>query len=79
MGLRHQYLLWRALLDEATEAFWNAAQIPVAVIPLTTNAAIEDLDLHLAYDNTPGCSEREFFRTFYRMNEVSLDRVAAFP
>ena len=51
-------------LDEAMEAFWNAAQIPVAVIALTTNAAIEDLDLHLAYDNTPGRSEREFFQNF---------------
>jgi hypothetical protein len=51
-------------LDDAIKAFWNAAQMPVAVIALTTNAAIEDLDLHLAYDNTPGRSEREFFQNF---------------
>jgi hypothetical protein len=51
-------------LSEAINAFWNAAQSLLTVVALSANAPIDDLDVHLAYDNTLGEREREFFEQF---------------
>jgi hypothetical protein len=51
-------------LLEAVETASNAANVLKSVIAFTANAWVEDLDVHLAYDMTPGHCEREFFESF---------------
>jgi hypothetical protein len=49
---------------EAVEVGANAANMLKSAIAFTANAWVDDLDVHLAYDMTPGHREREFFETF---------------
>jgi len=51
-------------LPAAQEAFAMAARALVPIIAVATNAPIGELDVELAYDNTPGVAEREFVQTF---------------
>lgn len=53
-----------ASLDAAIEAFANAAHGLASVVAMSANAPIDELDVHLAYNNTPGLDEREFFQSF---------------
>jgi hypothetical protein len=49
---------------EAVEVAANAANVLKSAIAFTANAWVDDLDVHLAYDMTPGYREREFFESF---------------
>lgn len=51
-------------LEVTIETFANAALILAPLIALSANATVGVLDIELAYDNTPGISEREFFQHF---------------
>jgi len=51
-------------LDEAVTAFTNAAMFFTTLVSFCSNGYAGDCRFHLAYDNTPGQSEREFFEQF---------------
>jgi len=53
-----------ASLDSAVDAFANAAHSLASIVALSANSAVDELEVHLAYNNTPGLSEREFFQSF---------------
>lgn len=50
-------------LVAAAETFANIARTFAAVMALSVNASMGDLDVELAYDVTPGVAEREFFQS----------------
>lgn len=51
-------------LNEATDRLPQSATSALPIIAVATNAAILDAVLHLAYEDTPGATEREFFQAF---------------
>ncbi len=51
-------------LREAIDAFWPAANAVIPVIAFSANAAVDFLELELAYDNTASQQEHEFFQSF---------------
>ena len=51
-------------INETIEAYANAALSFLPLIALAANAWIGDPEINLAYDNTPGRREREFFQSF---------------
>lgn len=51
-----------ATFDEAIEQFSRSALTFLPVISLSTNAAIDDCEIELAFDCTPSVSERDFFQ-----------------
>lgn len=51
-------------LDEAINAYWSIANGLVPALAVATNAPIDDLDVHMAFDATPGEQEHEFFENF---------------
>jgi hypothetical protein len=53
-----------ASLDLAIQAFASAANSLATVVALSANAPVDDLDVHIAYNNTVGLHEREFFESF---------------
>ena len=61
-------------IDSAIEAFAGAASFFLPMLSVTTNAAILDLQVHLAFNNTRGLKEREFFQAFIP-EERGLPRV----
>jgi hypothetical protein len=60
-------------LTGATEAFANTALQFLPLIAVATNAWIGDLDIKLAFDNTPGRRERDFLQVF--AEEVEPDAI----
>jgi hypothetical protein len=51
-------------LEEAINAYWSIANGFVPSLAVVTNAPIEDLDVHIAFDATPGEEEHQFFENF---------------
>ena len=51
-------------LEEAVSIFGNAVGTVIPIIAFCTNAAIGDLELELAYNNTTGLEKREFLQSF---------------
>ena len=51
-------------LEEAINAYWSAANALLPALSVAANAPIDDLDVHLAFDATPGTTEHEFFENF---------------
>lgn len=50
-------------LDDGLNAAWGAAASVLPIIALTTNAAIGDLQPHLAFETTEGVEDRAFFQS----------------
>ncbi len=61
-------------LDEAVVPFANAALFLTPVLSLSANAATGDLEVELAFENTPGIDEREYFQQFV-LEEGGLPRI----
>ena len=53
-------------LNSAIETFTNASQLFVNLISFSTNAYAGESEFHLAFDNTSGLKEREFFQQFIK-------------
>lgn len=51
-------------LEEAINAYWSIANDLIPSLAVATNAPIDDLDVHLAFDATPGEEEHPFFENF---------------
>jgi hypothetical protein len=51
-------------VEEAIVAFTNAAMFFNNLVSFCSNGYAGDIRFHLAYDNTPGVSERDFFEQF---------------
>jgi len=50
-------------IETAIEQFSRSALAFVPLVSLAANAAIEDCELELAFDSTPGVSERDYFQS----------------
>jgi hypothetical protein len=50
-------------LDDGVNAAWGVASSILPVIALTANAAIEDLQPHLAFETTAGVEDRAYFQS----------------
>jgi hypothetical protein len=61
-------------LNEAINDFGIAISTFLQMLCVSENAAILDLAVHLAYDNTPSLKEREFFQSFLP-DERGLPRI----
>ncbi len=48
-------------LDEARDAYRDAAGVMGVLIAISANAAMRPPDVHLAFDNTPGLRERDYY------------------
>lgn len=53
-----------ASINDAINEFGMAASRLISAIAVSENAAILELRTHLAFDNTSGAAEREFFQSF---------------
>jgi hypothetical protein len=51
-------------LDEAINAYWSVSNGLVPALAVVTNAPVDDLDVHLAFDATAGENEHAFFENF---------------
>ena len=51
-------------LEDAIRRFPNAVRSLTPIFDVALNASVDDLDLHLGFDATPGRDEREFFQNF---------------
>lgn len=51
-------------LDQAVNAYWTVANRFVAPLAVATNAPVDDLDVHIAFDATPGMDEHLLFEDF---------------
>jgi hypothetical protein len=51
-------------LDEAINAYWSSANGLLPSFAVIANAPIEDVDIHIAFDATPGETEHAFFENF---------------
>lgn len=51
-------------LEEAINAYWSIANRFVPSLAVATNAPIDDLDVHIAFDATAGEDEHPFFENF---------------
>jgi hypothetical protein len=51
-------------IRDAFVGFCNAAIFITPYLALSTNAAIDDVEGEVAYDNSPGLSERDFFQNY---------------
>lgn len=52
-----------ASLEEGVNAAWGASATVLPVVALTTNAAIGDLQPHLAFETSEGIDDRAFFQS----------------
>lgn len=53
-------------LGDAIRRFLNAVRSLTPIFDVALNASVADLDLHLGFESTSGCEEREFFQNFLR-------------
>jgi hypothetical protein len=53
-------------LEDAIRRFPNAVRSLTPIFDVALNASVDDLDLHLSFDATPGREERNFFQNFLR-------------
>jgi hypothetical protein len=53
-------------LEDAIRRFPNAVRSLTPIFDVALNASVDDLDLHLGFDATPGQAEREYFQNFLR-------------
>ena len=53
-------------LEDAIRRFPNAVRSLTPIFDVALNASVDDLDLHLGFDATPGRAEREYFQNFLR-------------
>lgn len=60
-------------IDEALEVLGEAGRIWTPVLSLVTNAPIDDPEVVLAFDSTPGVTDREYFQIF-RPVETGMPR-----
>lgn len=51
-------------LESVMNSFANAALICLPILAIATNAAIEEPELELAFESTPGVTQREYFQSF---------------
>jgi len=63
-------------LQDALVPFANAGLSILPILSLSTNAAINDLDLELGFDNTKGITERDYFQCYVspESNEIHIQR-----
>lgn len=59
-------------LEDAVRRFPNAVRSLTPIFDVALNASVDDLDLHIAFDGTPGCEERKFFQNFLREDPPTL-------
>ena len=59
-------------LEDAIRRFPNAARALTPMFDVALNTGVDDLDLHLGFDATPGCTNRRFFQTFLQDNPPTL-------
>jgi hypothetical protein len=62
-------------LEDAIRRFPNAVRSLAPIFDVALNASVDDLDLHLGFDATPGREEREFFQNFLRDDPATLRQV----
>ena len=53
-------------LEDAIRRFPNAVRSLTPIFDVALNTSVDDLDLHLSFDATPGREERNFFQNFLR-------------
>ncbi|MEK6814120.1 MAG: hypothetical protein AABY65_05260 [Nitrospirota bacterium] len=51
-------------LDHALQPFATAGLVFLPILSLSANAAISDIETELAFESTPGCSDRPYFQNF---------------
>jgi len=63
-------------LQDALVPFANAGLSILPILSLSANAAINDLDLELGFDNTKGITERDYFQGYVspESNEIHIQR-----